>query len=126
MMTITYGTKIFTQAIIFLVAGLNHLTKVVIEGAHRKGKCVEPYNVKQEEVSAHKKKKLEEVVGNIKVSVSYPEEHKKHSIVVVSIYDKKPACLMPYLAKSTQWLKKTRKFGRMRRMQAWIFQLQMI
>ena len=58
------------------MASSNHPAKFVIEGVCRKVNLGVLYGVKQEEIPANKKKKMEEVVVNFKEAVNDPEEYK--------------------------------------------------
>ena len=93
----------------FILASLKHPAHVMVEGVCRKGKRGVPDCIKQEEVPAHKKRKLAEVVGTLKAAVTYPEEYPEHAVISVSLYDKKPVYLMSSAATSIKWTKKLKK-----------------
>jgi len=50
--------------------------------------------------------KLCDIVGTLKATVTYPENHLDKAVVAVSLYDKKLVYLMSTVTKSITWIKK--------------------
>jgi len=49
--------------------------------------------------------KLCDIVGTLKATVTYPENHLDKAVVAVSLYNKKLVYLMSTITKSITWIK---------------------
>ena len=93
----------------FIEESLDHEKKVMVEGFCRKEKHGVLCEIMQDDMPAYKKKKLVEAVGTLQAAVIYPKNHPNHTVVVMSLCDKKPVYIMSSVAESIEWNKKNKK-----------------